>query len=118
MEHSMFIGLDVHKATISVAVADGKRGGEVRSWGVIAHRAGNIQKVVEKLGASGRHLHFCYEAGLVVDTELVLHADRCRLQPRQAAKTAGRSLAMRLTAPGPVKRQEPRPIPPSRARPA
>lgn len=63
MEHSMFIGLDVHKATISVAVADGERGGEVRSWGVIPHRAGDIQKVVEKLGASGRHLHFCYEAG-------------------------------------------------------
>jgi microcompartment protein CcmL/EutN len=54
----MFIGLDVHKATISVAVADGKRGGEVRSWGVIPHRAGDIQKVVEKLGSSGRHLHF------------------------------------------------------------
>ncbi|CCA89917.1 hypothetical protein PP1Y_Lpl1214 (plasmid) [Novosphingobium sp. PP1Y] len=28
MQDSMFIGLDVHKATISVAVADGMRGGE------------------------------------------------------------------------------------------
>ena len=32
MKDSMFIGLDVHKATISVAVADGERGGEVRDW--------------------------------------------------------------------------------------
>lgn len=30
MENSTFIGLDVHKATISVAIARGVRGGEVR----------------------------------------------------------------------------------------
>jgi hypothetical protein len=29
----MFIGLDVHKATISVAVAQGERGGELCHWG-------------------------------------------------------------------------------------
>lgn len=33
MENSTFIGLDVHKATISVAIARGERGGEVRHWG-------------------------------------------------------------------------------------
>ncbi len=38
MQSSMFIGLDVHKATISVAVAQGERGGEVRHWGTIPHR--------------------------------------------------------------------------------
>jgi hypothetical protein len=43
----MFIGLDVHKATISVAVADGKRGGEVRSWGVIPNRADEVKKVAD-----------------------------------------------------------------------
>lgn len=35
MQDSIFIGLDVHKATISVAVAQGKRGGEVRHWGSV-----------------------------------------------------------------------------------
>lgn len=35
MQVSTFIGLDVHKATISVAIA---RGGEVRHWGTIPHR--------------------------------------------------------------------------------
>nr|WP_204354643.1 hypothetical protein [Paracoccus saliphilus] len=56
MRRSMFIGLDVHKATISVAVAQGERGGEVRYWGTIPHRPEHIRKLVEKLGAEGRHL--------------------------------------------------------------
>jgi transposase len=30
MDTTTYIGLDVHKATISVALADGDRGGEVR----------------------------------------------------------------------------------------
>jgi transposase len=63
MQHSMFIGLDVHKATISVAVAQGERGGEVRHRGTVPHRPDHIRKLVEKLGTGGRRLHFCYEAG-------------------------------------------------------
>ena len=38
MQGSMFIGLDVHKARISVAVAQSERGGEVRHRGAIPHR--------------------------------------------------------------------------------
>lgn len=30
---SMFIGLDVHKDTIDVSIAEGGRHGEVRHWG-------------------------------------------------------------------------------------
>ena len=63
MQDSMFIGPDVHKATISVAVAQEKRGGEVRHWGSIPHRPDHIRKLVEKLAAGGARLHFCYEAG-------------------------------------------------------
>ena len=63
MQDSTFIGLDVHKATISVAVAQGERGGEVRHWGTILHRPDHVRKLVEKLAAGGRRLHFCYEAG-------------------------------------------------------
>ena len=42
MQSSMFIGLDVHKATISVAVAQGERGGKVRHWGTIPHRPDHL----------------------------------------------------------------------------
>ena len=33
---SMFVGLDVHKETIDVSIAEGDRHGEVRHYGVIA----------------------------------------------------------------------------------
>ncbi len=63
MQDSTFIGLDVHKATISVAVAKGERGGEVRHWGTVPHRPDHVRKLAEKLTAGGGRLHFCYEAG-------------------------------------------------------
>ena len=63
MQDSTFIGLDVHKATISVAVAEGKRGGEVRYRGTVPHRPDHVRKLVENLAAGGARLHFCYEAG-------------------------------------------------------
>ncbi|RJL05836.1 hypothetical protein C9E82_05435 [Paracoccus siganidrum] len=63
MQNSIFIGLDVHKATISVAVAQGERRAEVRHLGTIPHRPGDVRKLVGKLSKGGRELHFCYEAG-------------------------------------------------------
>jgi transposase len=63
MQDTIFVGLDVHKATISVAVASATRGGEVRHWGSIPNRADHVRKLVEKLEAKAGQLHFCYEAG-------------------------------------------------------
>ncbi|ARC37714.1 IS110 family transposase [Paracoccus yeei] len=63
MEHTTFIGLDVHKASISVAVAQGMRGGEVRHLGSVPNRPDHIRKLVEKLASAGAQLQFCYEAG-------------------------------------------------------
>ena len=63
MQDSTFIGLDVHKATISVAAAQEQRGGDVRYWGTVPHRSDHVGKPVEKLAAGGGRLHFCYEAG-------------------------------------------------------
>jgi transposase len=63
MQDSIFVGLDVHKATVAVAVAEGMRGGEVRALGTIPHSPAEIAKLAAKLGKSGRPLRFCYEAG-------------------------------------------------------
>ena len=38
MDSITYVGLDVHKATVSVAVAEGGRGGEVRQLGVFENR--------------------------------------------------------------------------------
>jgi hypothetical protein len=63
MNDIIFVGLDVHKATVAVAVAEGRRGGEVRHLGATPNRADHIAKLAEKIAKGGRKLHFCYEAG-------------------------------------------------------
>jgi len=60
---SMFVGLDVHKETIDVSIAEGRRDGEVRHYGVIASDLEPLDKVVRALKARDRKLHFVYEAG-------------------------------------------------------
>ena len=60
---SMFVGLDVHKETIDVSIAEGERDGEVRHYGVIASDLEPLDKVVRALRAPDRRLHFVYEAG-------------------------------------------------------
>ncbi len=56
-----YVGLDVHKATIAVAVADEGRG-EARSYGTIRNTPEAVAQLVKRLGPVGR-LVCCYEAG-------------------------------------------------------
>lgn len=58
-----FIGLDVHKETIAVAVAEDGRDGEIRFHGTIANTAEAVRRLVTRLGGPGIELRFCYEAG-------------------------------------------------------
>ncbi len=57
-----FVGLDVSKDTISVAVADSGRA-EARFVGHYPNTLESIKKIVHQLGGESVRLEFCYEAG-------------------------------------------------------
>ena len=63
-KYPAYIGLDVHKETIAVALAWAGRD-VPESWGEIANRPKSVAKLVERLNREfeGEVLLFCYEAG-------------------------------------------------------
>jgi transposase len=61
-QFTKFVGMDVHKATIAVSVAEAG-GGEVRYVGEIANTAEALTKLVRQLRKGDAVPAFCYEAG-------------------------------------------------------
>ena len=62
-DFTLFVGLDVHKKTISVALVDAAAKADVRFYGTIANTPDTLRSLCRKLSKDGRPLHFCYEAG-------------------------------------------------------
>ena len=62
-DHTRFVGLDIHKERISVAVAESGRSGAVEYLGEISNDAVAIDKLCERLARPGKPLAFSYEAG-------------------------------------------------------
>ena len=64
MKHSItFVGLDVHKDSIVIALADDGRDGDVRLYGSIAGDTGALDKAIRRFRRTGTELRFVYEAG-------------------------------------------------------
>lgn len=58
----IYVGLDVHKATIAVAIVRGLRA-QAQYFGEIANTPAEIKKLIKRLSPDGEVMNFCYEAG-------------------------------------------------------
>lgn len=62
-DFTLFVGLDVHKKTISVAMVEAAAGAAVRFYGTITNTPDSVRALCRKLTRDGQQLHFAYEAG-------------------------------------------------------
>jgi transposase len=59
----IYVGLDVHKDTVAVALAEAGKRGEVREHGKVVNTPAALKALATKLARNGCSLRFCYEAG-------------------------------------------------------
>ena len=59
-----YVGLDVHKDTIAVALAETSGRQDVREYGKIANTPAALKALAAKLSRGGSELRFCYEPDL------------------------------------------------------
>ena len=58
-----YVGLDVHKDTLAVALAETGGHKNVREYGKISNTPTALNTLAAKLSRAGSELRFCYEAG-------------------------------------------------------
>ena len=61
-QYNKYVGLDVHKSTIAVAIAVAGRRSPV-SWGIIENTPESLRRMMKKVCKDGEAVAFCYEAG-------------------------------------------------------
>jgi transposase len=88
-----YVGLDVHKEAVVVALAEGGLRGDVREDGRIANTAAALDRLMRRLGDGGVRLRFCYEAGPCgygIQRHLSRHGHECVVvAPSLIPKRAG-----------------------------
>src|SRR5271155_409725 len=80
MEHTRFVGLDIHKERISIAVAESGRSCALESLGEISNDPVAIGRLCDRLERPSKTLAFCYEAGPCgygVHRQLISLGHRC-----------------------------------------
>ena len=100
--YGLYVGMDVHKDTIAVALARPGRG-EARYYGEVANTPKALAKLVERLAgeAGGELMLFCYEAGpcdYVIYRQLLRLGQDCEVvvPPRRERIKTDRRDAMKL----------------------
>ncbi len=93
-KRSTFVGLDVHEESIAVALAEGGRFGEVRTYVTVGGDLDALDEVRRTLVRPARTLRFVYEAGscgFTIFRHLTAQGEDCAVvSPSMIPKTAGR----------------------------